>query len=89
MKKQNPFRRLRAKSPQSEENPPRKSASDMTDAELEESLQKARRDLLEAQHEELRIREKARLVPGDAPGSSPSKRSPLPEVFSKSKRRFK
>jgi hypothetical protein len=61
----------------------------MTDAELEESLQKARRDLLEAQHEELRIREKARLVPGDAPGSSPSKRSPLPEVFSKSKRRFK
>jgi hypothetical protein len=60
----------------------------MTDAELEEGLRQARREILALQHEELRIREKARLMPADAPGSSPSKRSPLSEVF-KSKRRFK
>ncbi len=87
MNKQNPFR-LRAKSPQLEETQRPKSASDMTDAELEEGLRQTRREILGLQHEELRLREKARLMPGDAPGSSPSKRSPLSEVF-KSKRRFK
>ncbi len=60
----------------------------MTDQEIEEGLRQARREILALQHEELRIREKARLMPGDAPGSSPPKRSPLPGVF-RSKRRFK
>ena len=87
-KNKNPFR-LRTGRPEAEEIPQPKPASEMSDAELEESLQKARREILDLQHKELRIREKARLMPGDAPGSSPSKRSPLSEVFSRSKRRFK
>jgi hypothetical protein len=70
MKKQNPFR-LRAKSPQPEEIPPAKTTSEMTDAELEESLRQARRDLLEAQHDALREREKARHAPEDAGRAAP------------------
>ncbi len=83
----NPFRKPAR--PRQEEIPLAKPTSQLTDAELEEGIRQARREILALQHEELRIREKARLVPGDAPGSSPSKRSPLPEVFSRSKRRFK
>ncbi len=88
MKKQNPFSRKPAR-PQQEEVPQPLSTSELTDQEIEEGIRKTRREILALQHEELRIREKARLMPGDAPGSSPSKRSPLPEVFSRSKRRFK
>ncbi len=87
MKKQNPFSRKPAR-PRQEEVPQPLSTSELTDQEIEEGIRKTRREILALQHEELRIREKARLT-GDAPGSSPSKRSPLSEVFSKSKRRFK
>ena len=86
-KRKNPFRR--APSPQPEEIPQPKPASEMTDAELEEGLQKARRELLDAQHEELRIRERARVAPGDAPGSSRATPRNLGEIFGKNKRRFK
>jgi hypothetical protein len=62
----------------------------MSDAELDESLQKARRELLDARHEELRIREKARLVPGDASGGSVgTKPRNFGEIFGKNNRRFK
>ena len=80
MKKQNPFRRLRAKSPQPEEIPLAKSTSEMTDAELDESLRQARRELLEAQHEELRERERARVAPED--GGRTQRRN-LSEIFKK------
>jgi hypothetical protein len=86
-KKRNPFR-LRATSPQPEEPRP-KLAEEMTDSELEEGIRKARREILDAQHDELRIREKARMVPGDAPGSGRAKPRNLGEIFSKNKRRFK
>ncbi len=88
MKKQNknPFRNPAR--PRQEEVPQPPSTSELTDQEIEEGIRKTRREILALQHEELRLREKARLVTGDAPGSSPSKRSPLSEVF-KSKRRFK
>ncbi len=86
-KRTNPFRNPAR--PEAEEIPQPKPVSSMTDSEIEEGIRKARREILDAQHEELRIREKARLMPGDAPGSSPSKQRPLSEVFSKSKRRFK
>jgi len=84
-KRTNPFHKRNTPAPPEEPQP----ASAMTDEELDESLQKARKDLLDIRHEELRIRERARLAPGDASGSSPSRRRPLSEVFSKSKRRFK
>ena len=74
----NPFR-PRAKSPQPEEIPP-KSASDMTDAELDESLRQARRELLEAQHAALRERERARVAPEDG---APSGRPSLGSIFKK------
>ncbi len=61
MKKQNPFR-FRAKSPQPEETQRPKNTSEMTDAELDESLREARRDLLDVRHEELRERVEA-LIP--------------------------
>jgi len=83
MKKQNPFR-LRTKSPEPEEIPPAKSTSDMTDAELDESLRRARRDLLEAQHDALRERERARVAPEDG---GRNKRRPLSEIFKNSNRR--
>jgi len=86
-KNKNPFRNPAR--PQQEEAPQPLSTSELTDQEIEEGIQKARKEILALQHEELRIREKARLMPGAAPGSSPSKRSPLAEVFSRSKRRFK
>ncbi len=87
MTKKNPFRN-RATSPQPEAAPQPKPAAEMTDEELEEGIRKARREILDAQHEELRIREKARLVPGDAPeGTKPRN---LGEIFKKNKRgRFK
>jgi hypothetical protein len=85
MKKQNPFR-LRAKSPRQEEVPLAKPASDMTDAELDESLQKARRDLLDLRHEELREREKARHAPEDAGRTKPRN---LNSIFNSNRRRFK
>jgi hypothetical protein len=59
----NPFR-PRTKSLQPEEISP-KPTSEMTDAELEESLRNARRELLEAQHAALRERERARVAPED------------------------
>jgi hypothetical protein len=80
----NPFRN-RASSPQPEEIPPAKSTSDMTDAELDESLRQARRDLLEAQHDALREREKARHAPE---GSERTKRN-LGDIFNSNRRRFK
>jgi len=86
MKKQNPFR-VRAKSLQPEEIPPAKPTSEMTDAELDESLRQARREILDAQHDELRLREKARVAPE---GAERTKRRPLSEIFNKSnRRRFK
>ena len=84
-KKRNPFRKRNTPVPPLVAPRP---ASELSDAEIEEAIRQTRREILDAQHEELREREKARLT-GDAPGSSPSKRSPLSEVFSKSKRRFK
>jgi len=63
-----------------------KTTAEMTDGELEAALTAARRELLDAQHEELRIREKARLVPGDAGRTKPRN---LGGIFNKSKRRFK
>jgi len=83
-KKSSPFRK-RAASPPPEAAPQQKPASEMSDEEIEEGIQKARREILALQHEELRIREKARLVPGDAP----AKPRNLGKVFSKSNRRFK
>jgi hypothetical protein len=76
--KKNPFRR--ATSPQPEEIPQAKPASEMSDLELEESLQKARRELLDVRHEELREREKARVAPE---GSERTERRPLGEIFKK------
>jgi len=86
-KRTNPFRK-RAPSPQPQEAPQPKLSSEMSDQELDESLRKARRELLDIRHEELREREKARHAPGDAPGSSQTKPR-LSEVFSKNNRRFK
>ena len=77
----NPFRR--AKSPEPAEAP--QATSDMTDAELDESLRQARRELLDARHEELREREKARHAPE---GSERTKRS-LGNIFNSNRRRFK
>jgi len=80
----NPFRKPAR--PQQEEVQQPKSTSDMTDAELEESLRQARRDLLEAQRDALREREKARVAPED--GGRTSRRN-LGTIFNKSNRRFK
>jgi hypothetical protein len=77
-KRTNPFR-LRTKSPQPEEIPP-KTAPEMTDAELEESLRQARKELLDVRHEELREREKARIAPEDAGRTKPRN---LGEIFKK------
>ena len=81
-KRNNPFR-LRTRTPQPEEIPQPKPTSEMTDAELEESLQKARRELLDVRHEELREREKARV--GAEDGGRATHR-PLSEIFKNSKR---
>ena len=80
----NPFRR--APRPQPEEVPQTKPTSELTDAELDESLRQARKDLLEAQHDALREREKARHAPE---GSERMKPPPLGTIFNKSNRRFK
>jgi hypothetical protein len=58
----------------------------MSDAELEEGLRKARREILDLQHEELRIREKARVAPEDA---GRTERRNLGEIFNSNRRRFK
>ena len=63
-----------------------KTTAQMTDDELQEAITESRRALLDLQHDELRIREKARLMPGDAPERT--KPRSLGEVF-KNKRRFK
>jgi hypothetical protein len=87
MTKKNPFRKRNT--PAQPEEPRPKPATELTDSELEEALRKARREILALQHEELRIREKTRMFPGDAPEGSGKPRS-LGEIFSKSKRgRFK
>jgi hypothetical protein len=83
-KRKNPFRR--APSPQPEEIPQPKPASGMTDAELEEGLREARRDLLDIRHEELREREKARVAPED--GGRTMRRN-LGTIFNSNRRRFK
>ncbi len=83
-KRTNPFRKP-ARPQQAEAQQP-KSASDMSDAELEEGLRKARREILDLQHEELRIREKARVAPEDA---GRTERRNLGEIFNSNRRRFK
>jgi hypothetical protein len=82
-KNKSPFR-PRAKSPQPEEITLAKATSDMTDAELEEGLRQARRELLEAQHDALRLREKSRVAPEER-----TKSRPLGEIFNSNRRRFK
>jgi len=82
-KRTNPFRKPAR--PQQEETPLAKSASQMSDAELDASLREARRDLLDIRHEELRERERARVAPE---GSERTKRN-LGEIFGKNNRRFK
>jgi len=52
----------------------------MTDAELDESLRQARRELLEAQHDALRERERARVAPSSG---APSGRPNLGSIFKK------
>jgi len=78
MTKKNPFRN-RSTSPQPEEVQ-LKPTSEMTDAELEEGIRQARREILAAQHEELRIRERARVAPE---GSGRTERRNLGEIFKK------
>jgi len=85
MTKKNPFRKRNT--PAQPEEPRPKPATELTDSELEEGIRQARREILALQHEELRLREKARLVPGDAPG--PAQAQSLGEIFNKNKRRFK
>ena len=80
-KNKNPFRKPAR--PQQAEIPP-KSASDMTDAELEESLRQARKDLLDIRHEELREREKARVAPEER-----TKSRSLGNILNSNRRRFK
>jgi hypothetical protein len=80
MKKQNPFR-LRAKSPEPAEIPQPKPA-EMSDEELEDGIRKARKEILDAQHAELREREKARVAPEER-----TERRPLSSIFKNSNRR--
>jgi len=77
-KNKNPFR-PRAASPKPEEVQPR-PVEEMTDAELDESLRQARRELLDVRHEELRERERARVAPED--GGRTQRRN-LSEIFKK------
>jgi len=84
-KRNNPFR-LRTRTPQQAEIPLATPTSDMTDAELDESLRQARRDLLEAQQDALREREKARVAPED--GGRTQRRN-LGDIFNSNRRRFK
>ena len=81
----NPFRK-RAASPQPEEVQP-KPASEMSDQELEEGIRNARRELLQAQHDALRERERARVAPEDAGRTKPRKN--LATIFNSNRRRFK
>jgi len=83
----NPF--SKRNTPAQPEEVPR-PASEMSDEEIEAGIRKARREILALQHEELRIREKARLVPGDASGGSVgTKPRNFGEIFGKNNRRFK
>jgi hypothetical protein len=84
MTKKNPFRKRNT--PAQPEEPRPKPATELTDSELEEGIRQARREILALQHEELRLREKARVAPEDG---APSVRRPLSEIFNKSNRRFK
>ncbi len=79
MKKQNPFSRKRNTPAHPEEIPP-KPTSELTDAELDESLRQARRELLEAQRAALRERERARVDPEDG---GRTVHRPLSEIFKK------
>jgi hypothetical protein len=54
------------------EQAPTKPTEQMADDELEEALNKARRDLLDAQHAELREREIARVSAPSTPEPAPS-----------------
>jgi hypothetical protein len=86
-KSTNPFHKRNTPAPPEEIPQP---ASAMTDEEIEEGIRKTRREILGLQHEELRLREKARLVPGDAPeGSVGTKPRNFGEIFGKNNRRFK
>ena len=76
-KNKNPFR-LRTSRPEAEEIPQPKPVSSMTDQEIEEGIRQARREILHAQHEELREREKARVAPEER-----TERRPLGEIFKK------
>ncbi len=82
-KKQNPFFRPRAKSPEPEEISQPKPA-EMSDQELEEGIRNARRELLQAQHDALRERERARVAPSSG---APSGRPNLGSIFKNSNRR--
>jgi hypothetical protein len=82
-KNKNPFLRPRAASPQPEEVQP-KPTSEMSDAEIEEGIRNARKDLLEAQRDALRERERARVAPEDG---APSGRPSLGKIFKNSNRR--
>ena len=78
MTKKNPFRKRNTPAQPEEVQP--KLPSELTDAELEESLRQARRELLDIRHEELREREKARVAPED--GGRTQRRN-LSEIFKK------
>ena len=81
-KNKNPFRNPAR--PEQAEIPLAKPTSEMSDLELEEGIRKARRELLEAQHDALRERERARVAPEDG---GRNKRRPLSEIFKSSNRR--
>jgi hypothetical protein len=80
--KKNPFRKPAR--PEQAEIPLAKPTSEMSDLELEEGLRKARRELLDLRHKELREREKARVAPEDA---ERTERLNLNSIFGKSNRR--
>ncbi len=62
-----------------------KPASEMTDSEISSALTAARREVLDLQHEELREREKARVLGTDriSGGVDPDRNRPLSAVFRK------
>jgi hypothetical protein len=58
-----------------------KPTEQMSDPELEEAITTARRDLLDAQHAELREREVSRVPGGSGDLAEPSRASGLAEVL--------
>jgi len=66
------IKRAREAKTQEPEQEQAKSTEQMTDAELEEAITATRRQLLDAQHQELREREIARVSGSPSPESEPS-----------------